>query len=341
MKRWFFLLAFAFQPLWVLGQSTGFEGFLRRLNKLEEAGNFTRAKEYLLSRMDEFPDRWFYLSKELVHIHEKTGEYEKNLSLFDLGHRKGFFYFLHPALPRFKPYLEFPGFEDLTNADRKLYEDALSRSSTHYRVDLPADLRPGQTYPLFIIFHGGNSNLQKVTEHWHETFLESSYIRVYLQSYRYFDSDTYTWRSGDPRSDADLRDIFRELAGTYPVDTGRVVVAGISAGANYAIGMALRGVIPVTGFIAFCPGLPSELDSMMSPSVLRSDVRGYLVGGEFDFYRESQLRLLERFDGIELRYEYVLEKGMYHQYPRDEAGYIRKGLRFIFPERDNVNQRKL
>ena len=339
MRRWFVLLAFAFLPLWTHSQAPGFEGFLHHLNKQEEAGNFTRAKEYLLSRMDEFPDQWFYLSKELVYIHEKTGEYEENLSLFDLGHRKGFFYFLHPALPRFRPYLEFPEFEDLTEVDRKLYEDALSRSSTQCRVDLPADTHPGQTYPLFIIFHGGNSNLRKVTAHWHETCLESSYIRVYLQSYRHFDSDTYTWRSGDPRSDADLRDIFRELVETYPVDTGRIVVAGISAGANYAIGMALRGVIPVTGFIVFCPGLPSEMDTIVSPSVLRSDVRGYLVGGEFDFYRESQLRLLERFEGLGLRYEYVLEKGMYHQYPRDEAGYIREGLRFIFPGSDTLNQR--
>jgi len=213
MKCWFFFLAFALYPLRIQGQQSGFEGFLNHLNKLEEAENFTRAKEYLLSRRDEFPDQWFYLSKELVYIHEKTGEYEENLSLFDQGHRKGFFYFLHPALPRFKPYLVFPEFEELMDTDRKLYKDAQSRSSTHYRVDLPPDFHPGQSYPLFIIFHGGNSNLKKVTAHWHEANLEHSYIKVYLQSYRHFDSDAYTWKSGDPRSDADLREIFRELAG--------------------------------------------------------------------------------------------------------------------------------
>jgi len=340
MRCWFFFLAFAFHPLCAQEPSPDFEDFQNHLHKLEEAGNFTRAKECLLSRMDEYPDQWFHLSKELVYIREKTGEYEENLSLFAHGHRMGFFYFLHPALPRFKPYLAFPVFEELMDTDRKLYEDALSRSSTHYRVDLPPDFHPGQRYPLFIIFHGGNSNLKKVTAHWHEASLEHSYIKVYLQSYRHFDSDAYTWKSGDPRSDADLREIFRELAGAYPIDTGRVVVAGISAGANYAIGMAIRGVIPVTGFITFCPGLPSEMDTILSPSDLCSDVRGYLVGGEFDFYRESQLRLLERFDGIGLEYEYVLEKGMYHQYPMDEARYIREGLRFIFPESDTINQKK-
>jgi len=82
------------------------------------------------------------------------------------------------------------------------------------------------------------------------------------------------------------------------------------------------------------------MDTILSPSDLCSDVRGYLVGGEFDFYRESQLRLLERFDGIGLEYEYVLEKGMYHQYPMDEARYIREGLRYIFPESDTINQKK-
>ena len=274
-------------------------------------------------------EQWFSRSREQIRVNEEKMMFEENLQIFREGHRKGFFYFLHPAIPRCKPYLDFSEFEALVEADRELHQEALEQARTIYQVQIPTGYSPEYDYPLFIIFHGGNSNLQKVKMHWKEESLDQQFIKVYLQSYRCFDSESYTWRSGDPRSDNDLLGIYNEIMDAYPIDSSRVVVAGISAGANYAIGMALRGVIPVSGFLAFCPGLPGEMQSDNLLSDLRSDIRGYILGGEYDFYLEEQAKLTKVFDQMGLEYLYLIEEQMYHQYPEDESMHIRRGLEFI------------
>lgn len=275
---------------------------------------------------------WFSWSKEQIAQKEEQGLFEENLLIFREGHSKGYFYFLHPALPGLKPYLDFPGFEELVERDRILYDSALRRSTTLYQVQLPEGFHGEVSYPLFFVFHGGNSNFKRLQGHWNHACLDKNWIKVYLQSYRHFDSGSYTWRSGDPRSDYDLKQIFRELQDDYPVDTSQIVLAGISAGANYAMGMALRGILPVKGLIAFCPGLPGVFRSVFDAEVLNTGIRMYMVGGEHDFYLEQQKSLMEHLDGLGIHYSYVQVKGMGHRYPDDEGKYLQDGLQFLMEE---------
>ena len=277
-------------------------------------------------------EQWFSLSKELLFLNEKMMNYKENISIFKEGHQMGYFYFLHPAIPRYKPYLDFPEFDSLVKVDRQLYEKALEHSSTRYQLHLPTGFNAEKSYPLFLIFHGGNSNFRRVGKHWNDELLDDQFIKVYLQSYRHFDSESFTWRSGDPRADRDIREIYKEIRLCYPVDSSRVLVSGMSAGATYAIGMALRGVIPVSGLIAFCPGLPGEMVSNELSGPVPQGIRMYLLGGEDDFYRESQQKLTAMLEEMGLAYRYRLVEGMAHQYPINEARYIREGLDFIAHE---------
>jgi len=290
-------------------------------------GSWARAQQSSASVSVE--EDWFSRSKDKIFANEEERSYEQNLSIFEEGHRRGYFYFLHPALPRYEPYLKFPAFEGLAERDRQLYERALEQSSTSYHLELPVKFDNESSYPLFIIFHGGNSNLQRLRKHWNEEDLDRDFIKVYLQSYRHFDSESFTWRSGDRRTDRDLFHIYSKILKNYLIDTSQVIVAGISAGANYAIGMALRGVLPVDGILAICPGLPQVLRSGTSIDSLCTDFTAYIVGGEHDFYLDFQHRLTEIFDTLEVAYRYRLVEGMGHQYPENEVTFIKEGLRFI------------
>ena len=332
MRQLVVFLVFILQQIWITGQQLSYDSFMDHLNGLEIESDYSGALEYLLSYESAFPEQWFTLSKEQIYLNEKMQRYVDNLNVLKEGHQRGFFYFLHTAIPRYKPYLEYPEFGELLETDRQLYSKALEKSSTIYQVVLPTGFNPDFDYRLFIIFHGGNSNFQKVRNHWNDDLLNTRFIKVYLQSYRHFDSESFTWRSGDPRSDGDIMRIYREILNIYPVDTTSIVLGGMSAGASYAIGMALRGVIPVTGFIAFCPGLPQEMSSDTAMSKLRTVIRGYMLGGENDYYQEQQERLCEIFDQIGLECLYVREEGMSHQYPKNESKYIREGLHFIMKD---------
>jgi len=221
MKLLLLILLCIIQSIRIYGQQISFDRFLEQLNGIEDGGNYQKALEYLGSHEKCFQEQWFALSKEQIYLNEKLKRFEENLSVFKEGHQGGFFYFLHPAIPR---------------------------------------------------------------------------------------------------SDREIKSIFKDIQLKYQVDTSIIVVAGMSAGSNNAIGMALRGVIPVSGILAFCPGLPHERSL---------DIKAYLLGGEHDFYLKQQAKLAEIFDQIGLDYLYVIEEGMSHQYPEDEEKYISEGLQFL------------
>ncbi|RLE02111.1 MAG: hypothetical protein DRJ13_05990, partial [Bacteroidetes bacterium] len=315
--------------MWVIGQELSYNRFNQHINQLESEGDYQRAMDYLCAYRDNFPNQWFMLSKEEIFLNEKMMKYEQNIAIYREGQRQGYFYFLHPAIPRYQPYLTLEGWEELMASDRELHRKALEKSITKYQVDLPPEFVAGEVYPLFIVFHGGNSNFEKVRKHWNDPELESKFIKVYLQSYRHFDSEAYTWRSGDQRADSEIKRVYSELQQHYRIDSNKIIVAGMSAGATYAIDMALRDVIPVTGFIVFCPGIPYKLKSDTAYGHLKSDMRGYLLGGEHDYYLDHQQKLTHIFDAIGLDYKYSIVEGMSHQYPENESIYIKEGIKHI------------
>jgi len=274
-------------------------------------------------------DKAFTCSLEEIALNEKKGAYMENLLVFRAGHQKGWFYFIHPAIPRYEPYLNLPGFQEVYAADSSLRSRAIIRSQTTYELELPNDYDSTVRYPLLFIFHGGGSNMERVRHHWHHQILERDYIRIYLQSYQHTDYASFTWHSGDPRSDRDLRLLFDRLNIQYAIDTSRVLVAGISAGANYALAMALRGVLPVQGLIAYCPGFPLSLRDRKDFTGLRTKLRIFCLGGELDFYREQQVELCRSFDRSAIVYRYILVDGMKHQYPDQESIYLGKALKFL------------
>lgn len=274
-------------------------------------------------------DETFARSLEKISQNEKQDAYLENLMVFREGHRQGWFYFIHPLIPRYEPYLDLPGFREVYMADSALRAGAIAHSRSSYCLKLPAHYDSTEAYPVVFIFHGGNSNLDRALQHWRHPVIEKEYIRVYLQSYRHTDYTSFTWRSGDERSDRDLRQLFENLSNQYSIDSGRILVAGISAGANYALAMSLRGIIPVRGLIAFCPGFPDCLRGKQDFSGLHTDLRVYYVGGELDFYREQQEDLARAFNRSAISYRYIVVDGMKHQYPEQESEYLEKALKFL------------
>ena len=274
-------------------------------------------------------DETFARSLEKISQNEKQDAYPENLLIFREGHQKGWFYFIHPLIPRYKPYLDLPGFREVYAADSTLRAHAIAQSQPSFYLELPAGYDSTEPYPAIFIFHGGNSNLARVRRHWRHPILEKEYIRVYLQSYLHTDYTSYTWHSGDERSDRDLRQLFENLNNHYNMDSCRILVAGISAGANYALAMSLRGIIPVRGLIAFCPGFPGCLRGKQDFSGLHTQFRVYYIGGELDYYREQQEDLARAFDRSALSYRYILVDGMKHQYPEQESVYLEEALIFL------------
>lgn len=312
-----------------ISQTCLYEKALNQVQCLQEEGDISRAKNLVSELMDSYPDKWFELSKKMISLNNESALYQENLAIFSDAHKRGYFYFIHPRMSEYKPYLNLPGFDSLSLLDLAMRDEANKKSETTFRVQLPERYDKEKRYPVIYIFHGGGRSAEKAQEHWQVAVLNKNFIKVYLQSYRHFDSETYGWGSGDERLDRDITRIFREIAGQYKVDTGFVLTGGISAGATAAIDISLRGIIPVKGFIAWCPDQPSFIrNNNLSELAVRS-VRGYISAGENDYFRPGQELMIRRLDSLGIQTRYEIETGSGHNYPANENISVNKALKFI------------
>jgi len=309
-----------------------YQKFMIKVNQYENDNNYKAAKDLIIYNKEFYHENSFELLKELIYINEKLEQYSENIGLFIIGNKSGHFFLIHPALPRYKPYLEINGFDDIAKKDQELREEAIKKSQTLYHVELPRSYKQENNYPILIVFHGGGSNFTKVKNHWSSRKLNGKFIKVYLQSYRYYDSETFGWKSGDERADRDIISIYNELIKNYQIDTTRIYMAGISAGATYAIDMAVRKVITVSGIIAFCPGVPSDFSIECLQNDDFRNMKVYIVSGENDYYLEKQKKMTEIFDLVNFEYKHLIIDGMGHQYPKNESFYIDQGIKYVINE---------
>ena len=288
------------------------------------------ARKEVTKLLNECDSNSFDISKYLIRLNSEACYFSENIQLFKEGHRRGFFYFIHPRMPEYKPYLSLPGFETVSSVDLKLREEANRVSRTLFDVQLPAGYDPTARYPVIFIFHGGGKSMQSAWDHWQVPELNRSFIKVYLQSYRHFDYNTYGWGTGDPRLDVEVRTIVDSVFSQYTVDTTVILTAGISAGASAAIDLTVRSVIPATGFIAWCPDVPATLLKYPLPDVTGRNIRGYICAGETDHFRPRQEVLTAILDTMGINTKYVIDPGTGHAYPRNENHHVNEALKFLY-----------
>jgi len=310
-------------------KTASYDDFKAKVNKLEKMKKYDEAIKFTQKAWEQFPDRMFELIKELEYLYNKTGQYEKNLNLWRNGHEQGFFFLLNKRMKKFAPYLQFFQFDSLVLKDTALREAAIAKAKTIYRIVKPVNFDPDRKYPLALIFHGGGSNLERVQKHWHSTQLDSFFIKVYLQSYRYYDSRTYGWRSGDKRAYSEIKTIYNRIRKQVEIDTMNILLAGISAGGTFALDLISHKIIPATLFIGFCSGMPQYFNESVAQKLKLNNTKIFIVGGEKDYYLPKQKQLMEIFNKIQMDAKHIIVEKMGHQYPVNEGYYINQAIKYF------------
>jgi predicted esterase len=129
---------------------------------------------------------------------------------------------------------------------------------------LPPGLNPATPAPLVVMFHGAGSNGQQVLD----------LVRPVADRYRFVvlapDSRGATWDGvvGDWGADVEhldraLRHVFERVA----VDARRIVAAGFSDGASYALSIGLANGRLFSRIVAFSPGFAAPPTERGRPSV--------------------------------------------------------------------------
>ncbi len=143
-----------------------YEQLIDSVNSLEEKELFHEAGELLLSNQKLSATNSFSFKKELIYVNEKTENYTANLDIFREGHQEGKFFMINPRIPKFKPYLNLPDFNEIAQRDMFLRDSTNKVSTAQTQVLMPQNIRDGRVYPTVFIFHGGGSNIDRARKNW-------------------------------------------------------------------------------------------------------------------------------------------------------------------------------
>jgi len=102
-----------------------------------------------------------------------------------------------------------------------------------YYLYVPSTLKPGSTAPLIVTLHGSNRTGVTLVEKWKDLAKKEGIILAGPDA-----TDLRGWASPQDGPDF-LRDLVEELKTKYPINTKRVYLFGHSAGASFALQIAL------------------------------------------------------------------------------------------------------
>lgn len=136
------------------------------------------------------------------------------------------------------------------------------------------------------------------------------------------------------RSEREVVDAYSQLNSSCKLDQEKIILSGFSQGATLAIYLALKRSLPARGFVAIAPAstiIPSHSEEFTSfvKAVRNPDSRGWILVGDKDrfFERINVLHSSMKQNGLES--EYVIEKGLGHDYPNDFALKLGRALDFV------------
>jgi predicted esterase len=101
------------------------------------------------------------------------------------------------------------------------------------------------------------------------------------------------------------------------VDTNRVLIGGMSAGGFMSLDVVVHNVLPVTGYVVNCPGVPSDFEPAMADQMRQRGVRGVILTGEKDFGLAPLKELVAVFTKAGVPHRFTVIPGMGHEVPDD------------------------
>jgi predicted esterase len=310
-----------------------FREFRSRVFQLYQQGNFDQAVREIAKMGGNFPDHEARILNWNFSLLAVSKRVDEALEVFQKAIKKGYWY----------PVEALRKDEDLSNL-QQLPEFGLSLSICEKRQkEAMRDAGPERMiiqpvksfsphYPLVIVFHGRNANLNESASYWKD-LVNYGWMIALLQSSQVIGVDSFCW---DDRELAvkETRQQFDEIIEGYSIDPDRIILSGFSQGGGLAIWLVLQRKIPAAGFIAVSPYL-AEVKQLtnreygLTPDASLRSPKGYLVTGDRDEHQSmfDDLEILLQTNGIEFIRERHTELG--HEYPGNFSESFLQAVGFI------------
>jgi predicted esterase len=256
------------------------------------------------------------------------GRTDDTISVFQQGLDSGLWW--HAELfadPDLNAVRDVPEFQRLVTISQEKYEEAQGQVERDYTILLPDPPASG-LYPLLITLHGRNGNKESDLVQW-ELARQRGWLVLSCQSTQPVFQGAFHW-DNPARGLEDVLFYYEQVSQQHSIDPQRIVIAGFSQGSGMAMYTALKGHLPVRGFI----GIGTWWADPAGLTGESTDVRGYFITGEKDHTLERAREIQEVLRKNDVEFAEEVHADLGHEFSSDFRASFDKAIDFIFKEQE-------
>ncbi|MCG8570389.1 MAG: hypothetical protein MJB14_09640 [Spirochaetes bacterium] len=277
---------------------------------------YSQAIELLREGMKLFPEKECEALLYISICYRENKDYQKCTDNLIKALDKGYYYDIDS--PWWSAIKETTGYEDLLTKTRNIRDEQNRNVKVKYEIFTPSDYNDNQLYPLVMIQHGDNNDLNITKECWlPEYFLEKGFVIAYIQSSQKVSSKGFIWTNDYEQSIKDMKQSYDQVLAQYSIDKSKVILAGFSGGSMASLYCVLANHISVKGFICLCPSMIPNLTDDNIQGALNRGMKGVIFEGEMNKGEEDIQKILQKLKQNKFPLMTVFHKSAGHWYPED------------------------
>jgi predicted esterase len=308
--------------------------FDKKVDQLIESKQNPQAITLLKQNIKNYPEKEFEIYSSLISQYKGLGEIRNSIEVMSEGNNKGYYFWFMPRDRGYNNFRRENWFKKGLSLNNELRDKAQILTKPVYKIVLPKAFDVKKKYPLILIMHGGNQNIESAQKRWISDELYTNNIVVFIQSGWTVGTNMFRWNlSGTDRFHEgnaidEVKGLYNEISEKYSKNIDKIILVGFSQGASLAMNMALYKDINCTGVLAGCP-FNDDIDEAHSLDLKKRDVRFYVFTGDKDWAfkkTEKNMGILKK-SGVKAIFK--INKDMGHQFSIDIESDIEKALKLI------------
>ncbi len=314
-----------------------FDELVAAITQHFQNGDYAQALALADEHAPRFPQHAAHMAYLQMCLAARLEQRPRLFAILQAMHQQGIWYSeeILRNSPSFKAIQNDPIFESLIAESNNLRTQE-AKAAPAILVTYPQGKcqSADETCPLLLALHANGESPESALAGWHTAAQEGWLVAAPRSSHTLWAGGGNMWFDHQ-ESAVEIITQIEHLAENYWVDGEGMLLGGFSMGAEVALWMALKGLLPAHGFILLAPGGPLMDDPDQWLPLIQTaadrELRGYILFSEEDptiphaGIRKTAALLNQH--GIPTHLEVL--HGLAHEYPPDFEHHLRLALDFI------------
>lgn len=297
-------------------------------------GTFERGLKIALDAIDRFPEKATLTHSWAVDFYMSLGRKKKAMKVLEQGFRRGAWWSPKFLMSSLKELENHPAFSKILKIGEERFKKVRQHVEAELIVRTPKEYFDEKMHPLLLVLHGAHSNNFDSEPYWLSILDRKRLFLASLQSSQIVSGNHFVWDDEDIAL-RDVENAYSMLAERYRIDTSKVILGGISHGAEIALVAIFSNCVSARGFISVIPSVGAFVKHFVKSSSLQNkerSLKGCIVAGEKD----------PRYNNTKVVYEFLSKKSvpiqfysypeLGHSIPDDFDQVLAKSIKFILEE---------